>query len=72
MNIDFNEITSLKLEINVYTIMDSILFSKLKVKGQQISCISDKYIKINPTTKGSLHDSMLKLKNDLSNVVVKV
>jgi hypothetical protein len=55
----------------VYSVIDSILASKLKVKSQQICSISDKYIKVNPSTKGALHDSMFKLKNDLANVVVK-
>jgi hypothetical protein len=45
--------------------------SKLKVKGPQISAISDKFIKVNPGHKGSLHDSILKMRNDLANVVVK-
>lgn len=50
----------------------SILTSKMKIKPPQISAISDKYIKINPYAKGAIHDSLLKLKNDIGNVVVKV
>jgi hypothetical protein len=60
------------LELNVHFIIDSILKSKLKIKPQQITSISDKYIKVNPGEKGALHDSILKLKNDLANVVIKV
>lgn len=57
--------------MNVYSVIDSIIASKLKVKGSQICAISDKYIKVNPSGKGALHDSLFKLKNDLGNVVVK-
>ena len=46
--------------------------SKLKIKGPQICAISDKFIKVSPGHKGSLHDSILKLRNDLANVVIKV
>ncbi len=34
--------------------------------------ISNKYIKVNPGHKGALHDSLLKLRNDISNIVIKV
>ncbi len=46
--------------------------SKLKIKSQQIMSISNKFIKVIPGHKGALHDSLLKLRNDLSNVVIKV
>ena len=46
--------------------------SKLKIKGPQITSISNNFIKVNPGHKGSLHDSILKLRNDLANVVIKV
>ena len=71
IKIDLERIRLLKLEIDVYSIIDSILSSKLKVKGQQITSISDKYIKINPSTKGALHDNIFKLKNEIANVVIK-
>lgn len=58
--------------MNVHSIIDSIISSKLKIKSQQITSISDKYVKVNPGEKGALHDSILKLKNDLANVVIKV
>jgi DNA-directed RNA polymerase III subunit RPC1 len=72
IKIDLERIRLLKLEIDVYSVIDAILGApKLKVKGQQICSISDKYIKINPSTKGSLHDNMFKLKNEIANVVIK-
>lgn len=46
--------------------------SKLKIKGPQITSITKNFIKVNPGHKGSLHDSILKLRNDLANVVIKV
>jgi DNA-directed RNA polymerase III subunit RPC1 len=62
-----------KLELNVYSIIDSILNSKLKIKSSQIINSGEKFIKINPGEKGkALHGSILKLKNDIGNVVVKV
>lgn len=71
VEIDLERIRLLKLELNVHFIIDSILNSKLKIKPQQITSISDKYIKVNPSEKGALHDSILKLKNDIANVVIK-
>jgi DNA-directed RNA polymerase III subunit RPC1 len=71
IKIDLDRIRLLKLELNLYSIIDSILASKLKIKGQQITPMSDKYIKINPSVKGSLHDNLFKLKNEIGNVVVK-
>jgi len=71
IKVDLERIRLLKLEINVHSIIDAILASKLKIKAQQITSISNKFIKVNPGHKGSLHDSLLKLRNDLSNVVIK-
>lgn len=71
IKLDLERIRLLKLEIHVDSIIDSILASKLKIKPPQISSISNVYIKVNPSPKGALHDSLLKLKHDLGNVVVK-
>jgi DNA-directed RNA polymerase III subunit RPC1 len=71
VKLDMERIRLLKLEIDVYSIIDAILVSKLKIKGQQITAISDKYIKVNPSVKGALHDNMFKLKNEIGNVVIK-
>ncbi|CAF0829663.1 unnamed protein product [Brachionus calyciflorus] len=71
VKLDLERIRLLKLEINIDTIIDSILASKLKIKPPQITAISDQYVKVNPSAKGALHDSMLKLKHDLGDVVVK-
>ena len=73
IKLDLERIRLLKLETNVYTIIDAIIAAtKLKIKPGQISAISDKFIKINPSTKTTaLHDSLLRLKNDVANVVVK-
>jgi DNA-directed RNA polymerase III subunit RPC1 len=57
--------------LNIYSVIDSIIASKLKVKGTQICAISDKYIKVNPSSKTAIYESLLKLKNDLGNVVIK-
>jgi DNA-directed RNA polymerase III subunit RPC1 len=72
IKLDLERVRLLKLEITVHTVIDSILsVSKLKIKSGQIMAIGDKYIKISPSTKGTLHDSLLKLKNEVANVVVK-
>lgn len=72
VKLDLDRIRLLKLETNVHRIIDSIIASKLKIKPNQISAVSDKYIKIIPSQKGALHDSLLKLRNDIGNIVVKV
>lgn len=46
--------------------------SKLKIKGPQISALTKEFIKVTPGAKGSLHDGILKLRNELSSVVIKV
>ena len=71
IKIDLERIRLLKLEINVFTIMTSIINSKLKIKPSQVTPITDKFIKVNSSGKGLLHDSLLKLKTELANVVVK-
>ena len=75
VKLDLDRIRLLKLEINVFSIIDAIVATpKLKVKPQQICAISNKYIKVvPPTSKASaaLHDASFKLKNELANVVVK-
>jgi len=63
---------TLKLEINVHSIVDAIMASKLKIKGPQISALSKEFIKVSPGAKGSLHDGILKLRNELASVVIKV
>lgn len=71
IRLDLERIKLLKLEISVYTIINSIVASKLKIKPNQIQPIKEEFIKIYPSQKGSLHDSLLKLKNEVGNVVVK-
>jgi DNA-directed RNA polymerase III subunit RPC1 len=72
VRLDLQRIKLLKLEINVFTIIQSILNSKLKVKPNQICALNETFIKVNASSKGSLHDNLLKLKNELGNVVIKV
>ena len=53
--------------------MQSMLSSKLRLKGNQVCAVSNAHIKVYPSTgKGSIHDNLLKLKQDLALVVVKV
>jgi hypothetical protein len=53
--------------------MESILSSKLRLKGQQVCAVSNSHIKVYPNkNKGSIHDNLLKLKQDVAKVVVKV
>ncbi len=53
--------------------INSLLNSKLRLKSNQVSAVSNAYIRIQPTlNKGSVHDNMLKLKQELEHVVVKV
>ena len=52
--------------------MESILNSKLRLKAQQVCAVGNAHIKVFPNTnKGSIHDNLLKLKQDLAMVVVK-
>ena len=53
--------------------MESILCSKLRLKSHQVNAASTAHIRVYPSSgKGSVHDNLLKLKQDLVLVVVKV
>lgn len=72
LKLDLDRIRLLKLEVSIDSICDSIIQSKLKLKPNQVTPISDAFIRVYPNnTKGAMHDNLLKLKQDLGKVIVK-
>lgn len=72
LKLDLDRIRLLKLEVSIESICDSIIQSKLKLKPNQVTPISDAFIRVYPNnSKGAMHDNLLKLKQDLSKVIVK-
>lgn len=72
LKLDLDRIRLLKLEVTIDSICDSIIQSKLKLKPNQVTPISDAFIKVYPNNaKGAMHDNLLKLKQELAKVIVK-
>ncbi|XP_074647199.1 DNA-directed RNA polymerase III subunit RPC1-like [Tubulanus polymorphus] len=73
MKLDLDRIKLLKLEVDISSIVDSIVMSKLKIKPPDIQCHGDNVICVTPveSSKSSLYYVLQQLKQDLPNVMIK-